>query len=189
MSGSIGRSYLIQSWNDASSYSGEQIHNRLSDSKELHMINGKANTKLYEEKELKKNKRSIRDKIIPQSVRLDNIEKLILELETEYKNKSVSYEEYVELKSVLDKKHKRAYELLSKALSWEEENSYENDEFYTKSLTEGEDKSRVYSNVDGNSIFTDVFMVLKDDNLFKQAYIAVRQTSDKLSRIYRRFCK
>ena len=41
MSGSIGRSYLIQQWNDASSYSGEMIGNRLKESTDRYLANGK----------------------------------------------------------------------------------------------------------------------------------------------------
>ena len=44
MSGSIVRSYLIQSWNGASEYSGEMLGNRLKQSTQLFLANGQANT-------------------------------------------------------------------------------------------------------------------------------------------------
>lgn len=119
MSGSIGRSYLIQSWNDASSYSGEQIGQRLKESTELFLKNGQANTALFAEPEApKKTKKPIpiAHQITPQQRSLDKLDQQELSLHKAYKNEEVSLEEYEELLYALDQKRERAFKSLCKAL-------------------------------------------------------------------------
>lgn len=119
MSGSIGRSYLIQQWNDASSYSGEMIGNRLKESTELFLKNGQANTALFADPESpKKTKKPIpiAHQITPQSRTLDKLDQQELVLHKAYKNDEVSLEEYEELLYALDQKRERAFKSLCKAL-------------------------------------------------------------------------
>lgn len=118
MSGSIGRSYLIQSWNGAAEYSGEQIGNRLKQSTELFLKNGKANTALFAEPEApKKTKKPIPigHKIIPAQRTLNRLDEQELELHKAYKNDEVSLDEYEELLYALDQKRERAFKALCKA--------------------------------------------------------------------------
>lgn len=119
MSGSIGRSYLIQSWNDASSYSGEQIGNRLKQSTDLYLANGRANTGLFAEEAPKakvKKKVPIASKILSQNVTLNRLDTQEKELDKAYQSAEVSAEEYEELSYVLEVKRDRAHKSLLKAL-------------------------------------------------------------------------
>ena len=120
MSGSIGRSYLIQSWNDASSYSGEQIGQRLKQSTDLYLANGKANTGLFAEEVVTKPKtkqRHIRNKILPQQTTLDNLDKQEKELDEAYlAGDDIDDQEYMELSRALEVKRVRAHKSLMKAL-------------------------------------------------------------------------
>ena len=120
MSGSIGRSYLIQSWNDASSYSGEQIGQRLKQSTDLYLANGKANTGLFAEEVVTKPKtkqRHIRNKILPQQTTLDNLDKQEKELDEAYlAGDDIDDQEYLELSRALEAKRQRAHKSLMKAL-------------------------------------------------------------------------
>src|SRR3990167_2338781 len=125
MSGSIGRSYLIQSWNGAAEYSGEQIGNRLKESTELFLKNGQANTALFAEPEApKKTKKPIpiAHQITPQQRSLDKLDQQELSLHKAYKNEEVSLEEYEELLYALDQKRERAFKSLCKALGRQETN-------------------------------------------------------------------
>lgn len=149
MSGSIGRSYLIQSWNDASSYSGEQIGQRLKQSTELFLENGQANTALFAEPEQpKKTKKPvpIAHQIIPQQRTLDKLDQQELALhKAYYKNEEVSLEEYEELLYALDQKRERAFKSVNKALGRpldDEVVGYDGEEdktlnWYDKALTKG----------------------------------------------------
>src|SRR3990172_863035 len=119
MSGSIGRSYLIQSWNDASSYSGEQIGQRLKQSTDLYLANGKANTGLFAEELVTKarpKQKHIRDKILPQNVTLNNLDIREKELDQAYLAEEVDDQEYLELSRALEAKRQRAHKSLMKAL-------------------------------------------------------------------------
>lgn len=148
MSGSIGRSYLIQSWNDASSYSGEQIGQRLKQSTELFLKNGHANTALFAEPEAPKKPKKpvpIAHQIIPQHRTLNRLDQQELSLHKAYKNEEVSLEEYEELLYALDQKRERAFRSVNKALGRpldDEAVGYDGEEdktlnWYDKALTKG----------------------------------------------------
>lgn len=177
MSGSIGRSYLIQSWNDASSYSGEMIGNRQKESTELYLENGKANIAAFREDAAKTTKKPIplRYKICPQQRTLDKLEATKQELNDEYAAHKLTASEYVELSNVLDRKIERAYELLAKAMQWKD---VEDEEQLYCSL---ETQPLRISMVDQQLIENDnsVFMQLSVDNSIRRAYIAFRKIQNK----------
>ena len=87
-----GRLYCIQSWNNASETSGEQIGNRLAQSRGLHFNrDGSANVALYSEGDDTKRKTPIplRDRIIPQERRLLTLDTQIEELNQEYNSNRI----------------------------------------------------------------------------------------------------
>lgn len=115
-----GRLYCIQSWNNASETSGEQIGNRLAQSRGLHFNrDGSANVNLYAEGDDTKRKTSIplADRILPQKKRLNTLRDQLIELETEYKTTQMSIEEYSTLRDILMVKINRAEVLYKKAIS------------------------------------------------------------------------
>ena len=115
-----GRLYCIQSWNNASETSGEQIGNRLAQSRGLHFNrDGSANVDLYSEGDDTKRKTSIplSDRILPQKKRLNTLRDQLIELETEYKTTQMSIEEYSTLRDILMVKINRAEVLYRKAVS------------------------------------------------------------------------
>jgi hypothetical protein len=116
-----GRLYCIQSWNNASETSGEQIGNRLAQSRGLHFNrDGSANVDLYSEgDDTSKRKTSIplSDRILPQKKRLNTLRNQLIELETEYKTTGMSIEEYSTLRDILMVKISRAEVLYKKAIS------------------------------------------------------------------------
>ena len=114
MSGSIGRSYLIQQWNDASSYSGEMIGQRLKQSTDLYLANGKANIGLFEEKPVVKKKKSVADSIDLAQKHFDRIEKLSEELDNEYFDGEIDEEYYNLLRYKLDKRLLAAWNRLER---------------------------------------------------------------------------
>ena len=114
MSGSIGRSYLIQAWNDASSYSGEMIGQRLKQSTDLYLANGKANIGLFEEKPVAKKKKSVADKIDLAQRNFDRIEQLSIDLDEEYFSGEIDEERYNLLRYKLDERLVKAWERLEK---------------------------------------------------------------------------
>lgn len=116
------RQYLIGSWNNADEYdySGEQLMgHRLGASREVpHFLsNGQANVLKYGDNTpvSKKSSIHIRDKILPQQKRLDTLDKQTRELEDSLNNDSISYPEYLQLKTILDNKRNRAWELYVRA--------------------------------------------------------------------------
>jgi len=121
MSGSIGRSYLIQSWNDASSYSGEQIGNRLKESTDLFLANGKANIGLFEEKP----KAPAKKKTAFQSISLadSNYERLCGlsdALDTQLDNGELSFEDWTYARRQIDERLAKAWSRLCKCRGWDE---------------------------------------------------------------------
>lgn len=174
MSGSIGRSYLIQSWNDASSYSGEQIGQRLKESTELFLKNGQANTALFAEPETpKKTKKPIpiAHQITPQQRSLDKLDTQELALHKAYKNEEVSLEEYEELLYALDQKRARSFKSLCKALGRDitseddypvGQGGYDDKTLntYDKALTKGEFKRNVCGVETVNSFADDLKILL-----------------------------
>lgn len=115
-----GRLYCIQSWNNASETSGEQIGNRLAQSRGLHFNrDGSANTFLYSEEnnEKKPTKVPLKQRILPQSARVEKLRSEAIELEQAFKAGEFSAEEYTLLRDVQFKKLRRAEELLKKAIT------------------------------------------------------------------------
>lgn len=137
-----GRLYCIQSWNNASETSGEQIGNRLAQSRGLHFNrDGSANVALYSEGDDTKRKTSIPlcDRILPQKKRLTTLRDQLIELETEYKTTDMSTEEYSTLRDILMVKINRAEVLYKKAISVRPntpENNDESEEFGVEYATQ-----------------------------------------------------
>lgn len=137
-----GRLYCIQSWNNASETSGEQIGNRLAQSRGLHFNrDGSANVDLYSEGDETKRKTSIplSDRILPQKKRLNTLRDQLIELETEYKTTQMSIEEYSILRDILMVKINRAEVLYKKAISVRPntpENNDESEEFGAEYATQ-----------------------------------------------------
>lgn len=114
-----GRLYCIQSWNNASETSGEQIGNRLAQSRGLHFNrDGSANTFLYSEEnnEKKPTKVPLKNRILPQAARVEKLRSEAIELETAFKAGEFSPAEYTLLREVAFKKLRRAEELLKRAV-------------------------------------------------------------------------
>lgn len=125
MSGSIGRSYLIQQWNDASSYSGEMIGNRLSKSTELYLKNGKANTALFADEEPQQpKKKPIKEQIIPASATLDKLDTQERELYRAFEAEEISIEDFEQCIHALEIKRQRAWRSYVKHAGISEENDY-----------------------------------------------------------------
>lgn len=181
MSGSIGRSYLIQSWNDAASYSGEQIGQRLKESTDLYLANGKANIGLFEEKP----KAPAKKKTAFQSISLadSNYERLCGlsdALDTQLDNGELSFEDWTYARRQIDGRLAKAWSRLCKARNWDE-----NGESLDSSLEEGltfsmEDieespfrweKQRVKRELTGNVVFDS----LSENNVFLGLFIKVKK--------------
>lgn len=122
MSNSIGRMYLIQSWNGASEYSGEMIGNRLKASTRLYLPNGKANLEPFKEddkpRSRQKKEQPLEYKVFSQQRTYDNLEKLEKELEERLESEQISIEEFEELNYHLQEKKERAWRNLCKAKGW-----------------------------------------------------------------------
>lgn len=138
-----GRLYCIQSWNNASETSGEQIGNRLAQSRGLHFNrDGSANVSLYAEgdsKGVRKTSIPLSDRILPQKKRLNTLRDQLIELETEYKTTQMSIEEYSTLRDILMVKINRAEVLYKKAISVcpnTHQNNDENEEFGVECATQ-----------------------------------------------------
>jgi len=180
MSGSIGRSYLIQSWNGASEYSGEIIGNRQKESTQLFLKDGKANIAAFADTPAPKKKPiDIRYKICPQQKSYDNLERMQKDLEQQFLGGTLSDEDYLSLSAVLDKKLARAWTLLCRAMQWEDETEIVAycDDFYPK-LEENSWTSKTpackLSKVERNTIDSGLFDTLNDDNVFKVVWLRVQ---------------
>jgi len=163
-----GRLYCIQSWNNASETSGEQIGNRLAQSRGLHFNrDGSANVALYAEDQDNKRKTSIplSDRILPQKKRLSTLRDQLIELETEYKTTDMSTEEYSTLRDILMVKINRAEVLYKKAVNVrpaQPQESIEQDELPIECAYEIND-SHSANSVCGIEIIDD----LSDENCLK----------------------
>lgn len=115
------RNYIVASWNDADQYdySAEMVGNRQSKSQKVHFNpDGSACTASYADptdKVVRKTSIPLRDRIIPQERRLLTLDTQIEELNQEYNSNRMSYEEYTQLKTILQRKRDRAWELYVKA--------------------------------------------------------------------------
>ncbi|MGC3003437.1 hypothetical protein ACPF8X_34955 [Streptomyces sp. G35A] len=178
-----GRLYCIQSWNDASRQSGEQIGNRLAQSQALHMTrDGKANVALYADEAPKpkaKKKRSIVERVSLADSHYNRLEALSLELDKELENGNVSFEDYAYLRQVMDSRLEKAWNRLAKArgfvkdeLADENHNGFrQNVDFDSKNYGKQSDSKGTlrgvsidYSSVDMPAVFDS----LKNDNVFKK---------------------
>lgn len=116
----MSRMYIVNHWNDAAAYSGEQIGDRLKDSSALHFNrDGSANVNLYsEETALAKKKTSVPlvDRILPQAKRVRVLTEQLYELEAERKA-GMDIHTYSQLRDVLICKRNRAEVLYRKAIS------------------------------------------------------------------------
>ena len=148
MSGSIGRSYLIQQWNDASSYSGNMIGNRLKESTQLYLKNGKANIALFADEEEKKpaKKKPIKEQIIPQSATLDKLDEQEKELYKAFELGEISLEDFEQCIHCLEIKRQR---------TWRS---------FVKHAGINENLGQVYTDREiKNAVFLDEFPVQKQD--------------------------
>ena len=201
MSGSIGRSYLIQAWNDASSYSGEMIGQRLKQSTDLYLANGKANIGLFEERPVVKKKKSVADSIDLAQRHFDRLEQMSIDLDNEYFDGEIDQTRYELLRYKLDKRLLAAWSRLEKenAPIWQKEDEKFLENSLTFSLDEVECKtslgnqlkslfSRVKS--DDKSLIKGkgcVSMALKDcskNNVFLIGYCTVMNIANKLKEVF-----
>jgi len=131
----MSRMYIVNHWNDAAAYSGEQIGDRLKDSQALHFNrDGSANVNLYSEETAQAKKKTsipLKNRILPQVVRVEKLTAQMVELCDEYKQGLHTKEDYSLLLSVISAKRARAEELLAKAVSvkapFEQEESSEDE--------------------------------------------------------------
>lgn len=154
----MSRYFMIQSWvgshENEPDYNGQQCGERNVRSIEavpLYDQYGNANVAAFSDEAItargnidgvKKRKTSIplRQRILPQESRLNTLDAQIEELNQEYNSNRMSHEEYTQLKTILQRKRDRAWELYVKA-GGVAQNNDESEEFgveYTtqKSVTE-----------------------------------------------------
>ena len=128
MSGSIGRQYLIQSWNNASEYSGEMIGNRQKQSTQIYLPNGKANLAMFADEKTQPTKKKTGGKtltayetIVKEDREFDKLEQLSLALDKQYLNLEIDDEEYDIAKNIIEEKMVRAWVKLCKVKGWTQE--------------------------------------------------------------------
>ena len=135
----MSRMYIVNHWNDAAAYSGEQIGDRLKDSTALHFNrDGSANVNLYSEETAlakKKSPVSITDRILPQKRRVDSLTAQMVELELEYKAGKMSIQDYSLYRDIVSAKRDRAIVLLDRAMKVKpiRSESYEDSDISTPS--------------------------------------------------------
>lgn len=204
MSGSIGRSYLIQSWNDASSYSGEQIGNRLKASTDLYLANGKANIGLFEEKPVAKKKKSVADSIDLAEKHFQRMERMSQELDDEYYAGEIDKERYELLRYKLDERLIKAWRKLEKENKpfWEAEDRKLGNDFECVNRATSHSKGMTMLNVEnayssGKSLLkqhiaiyysiipeSSVFSHLQDGNIFKIFAVKVLTAKRNVANMY-----
>jgi hypothetical protein len=172
----MSRMYIVNHWNDAAAYSGEQIGDRLKDSTALHFNrDGSANVELYsEEYALKKKKTSVPlvDRVLPQQRRVRVLTEQLYELEAERKN-GLDIHTYSQLRDVLICKRDRAEVLLKKALSAKPirpESEEDEGVSYTETFSTSSDNNShrdSYSSPVGVGFFAEVVDGLSDQNSLK----------------------
>ena len=190
----MSRTHVIQMWTDAAEYSGEMIGNRLSQSQALHMTrDGKANTALYADQEVKpkaKKKRNIVERVSLADSHYNRIEALSLELDKEMESGNVSFEDYAYLRRVMDGRLEKAWQRLAKArgfvdeeLEGESHNSFkENVDLDSKNPSKQSVFKGVsidYSKVDMPAVFDS----LKGDNFFKKICFRVLTAKQAIAKI------
>ena len=167
MSGSIGRSYLIQSWNDAASYSGEQIGQRLKESTDLYLANGKANIGLFEEKPKAPAKtKSVLDSILLADRNYSRLCGLSEQLDTELDQGLIDLESWAAARRNIDKRLEKAWARVQRERCWDDQpEELPELSFILEACTEQRRGFRIdYSVLSTDSVFSG----LKDENFFKQ---------------------
>jgi hypothetical protein len=169
MSGSIGRSYLIQSWNDAASYSGEQIGQRLKESTDLYLANGKANIGLFEEKpKASAKKKSVLDSILLADRNYTRLCGLSEQLDTELDQGLIDLESWAAARRNIDNRLEKAWARVQRERCWDDQpEELPELSFSLEACTEQRRGFKIdYSVLSVDSVFSG----LKDENLFKIGY-------------------
>lgn len=184
------RMYIQPSWIDAASdhteWSGGNGQYRGDRSADIATFdrNGRARVEAFSDDaiETRKNARKtsipLRQRILPQEARLKTLGTQIEELNQEYNSNRMSYGEYTQLKTILDKKRARAWELYVKAGGVVQE-SIEEDDLPIESAYEIND-SHSANSVCGVGVIDD----LSDENclkVFLQKACTTAKTLVKLS--------
>lgn len=189
----MSRYFMIQSWvgshENEPDYNGQQCGERNVRSSEvipMYDQYGNANTSAFSDAAIaertggkKQSKVSLRDRILPQSKRLDTLTAQIKELENEYRQGKMDIEEYSMLRAVLFAKKEKAWILYCKAVGMPPVDTSENEEETPK--VNGQTVFHLddvcVDNVTHNPINGGSFMAsISDDNFFK----AVAQKACKL---------
>lgn len=170
MSGSIGRSYLIQSWNDAASYSGEQIGNRLKESTDLFLANGKANIGLFEEKPKAPAKtKSAFDSIMLADRNYSRLCALSEQLDAELDQGQIDLESWAAARKNIDLRLEKAWQRVCKErpelLETEQYPSQGLD--FALDLEHSKQRQYDYAVIPSDSVFAE----LQDGNIFKQCAV------------------
>lgn len=173
-----GRLYCIQSWNNASAYSGEQIGSRLAQSRGIHFNrDGTANLDLYREEEPKqkaKPKTPIQSRIVSQNVTLNRLDLQEKELEQALDDGTCSMEEYIQCKRILDGKRARAIKSLNKALGIEEEPN-PTDQFVQKVTVVMKTTGGIFDDLSNDNTFKILFIKYSNFiNKFRECFKVLR---------------
>lgn len=118
----MSRHYIIQDWSNAAEYSGEMIGNRLKDSKQLFLPNGKANIALFDDTpKVKPKKRTIGDRIDLANTHYERMEAMSNELDNAYFAGEMDNERYALLRMKMNERLHKAWKRLSKENGWNDE--------------------------------------------------------------------
>lgn len=179
------RLYIQPSWIDSCSDHGEwsggndQYRGDKSIESVPTYINGKPNVKAFSDeaiearREKKKTSVPLKQRILPQSARVEKLRSEAIELEAAFKAGEFSADEYTLLREVAFKKLRRAEELLKKAITpvQKEEESYEDEAVsYTETFSTPSDNighGGSYSSPVGVSFFAEFVDELSSENMFK----------------------
>lgn len=123
----MSRMHVLQMWTDAAAYSGEQIGDRWSNSKELHMLsNGKANIALYADDNASYNRttapkkqRSAFSRACLQDSNFERLNTLKSKLLEDYESGSLSLEDYQYACKSLQPRIDRAWQKIVKTRGWD----------------------------------------------------------------------
>lgn len=123
----MSRMHVLQMWSDAAAYSGEQIQQRLSSSKELHMLpNGKANIALYADDNASYNRttapkkqRSAFSRACLQDSNFERLNTLKSKLLEDYESGVLSLEDYQYACKSLQPRIDRAWNKIVKTRGWD----------------------------------------------------------------------
>ncbi len=139
-----GRLYVVQSWNNASAYSGEQIGTRLARSKELHFNrDGTANILAYSDEQPKAKKSIPVSHIVnPWNKKLDKLDEKEAALEQALYANEIDMDEYGNLYYVLCLEREKAFMGYMKSIGQLDEYTREQQQEYGK-LTRGKRDVRI----------------------------------------------